>query len=69
MVRMETEERGVENIRQLSTSTTMFSKMLSSSLKTVSPHKRTGFFITAEDDSEGNYLGMTVVLKTGPIDL
>ena len=69
VVWMETAERGVQNIGQLSTSTSTFSNMLSSSLKTVSPHKPTGFFITAEDDSEGNYPGMTVVLKTGPIDL
>ena len=69
VVWMETAERGVQNIGQLSTSTSTFSNMLSSSLKTVSPHKPTGFFITAEDDAEGNYPGMTVVLKTGPIDL
>ncbi len=69
VVWMETAERGVQNIGQLSTSTSTFSNMLSSSLKTVSPHKPTGFFITAEDDAKGNYPGMTVVLKTGPIDL
>ncbi len=68
VVWMETTQSGVHNIGQLSTETSMLSNMLSSSLKTVSPHKPTGFFITAEDDAEGNYPGMTVVLRTGPID-
>ncbi|WP_194975299.1 hypothetical protein [Aquiflexum lacus] len=68
VVWMETEQSGVQKIGQLDSSTSMFSNMLSSSLKTVSPNKPTAFFITAEDDAEGNYPGTTVVLKTGPID-
>lgn len=67
VVWMETSENGVQNIGQLNTSTKGFSGMLSSSLKTVSPHKPTAFFITAEDDATGNYPGMTVVLKTGAL--
>ncbi|MBL7857514.1 MAG: hypothetical protein JNM57_07480 [Cyclobacteriaceae bacterium] len=67
VVWMETTQSGVQNIGQLKTSTKGFSKMLSSSLKTVTPHQPTGFFITAEDDATGNYPGMTVVLKTATI--
>jgi hypothetical protein len=67
VVWMETSQSGVQNIGQLKTSTKGFSKMLSSSLKTVTPHKPTSFFITAEDDAIGNYPGMTVVLKTGTL--
>lgn len=67
VVWMETSQSGVQNIGQLETSTKGFSKMLTSSLKTVTPHKPTGFFITAEDDAIGNFPGMTVVLKTATI--
>lgn len=67
VVWMETSQSGVQNIGQLKTSTKGFSKMLTSSLETVTPHKPTSFFITAEDDATGNYPGMTVVLKTDPI--
>lgn len=67
VVWMETSQSGVQNIGQLKTSTGGLSGKLTSSLKTVTPHKPTGFFITAEDDATGNYPGMTVVLKTGTI--
>lgn len=67
VVWMETSESGVQNIGQLKTTKKGFSRMLTSSLKTVTPHKPTGFFITAEDDATGNYPGMTVVLKTAPL--
>ena len=67
VVWMETSQSGVHNIGQLKTSSKGLSNGLSSSLKTVTPHKPTGFFITAEDDAIGNYPGMTVVLKTGVI--
>jgi hypothetical protein len=66
VVWMETDQ-GQMNIGQLYTSTKGLSKRLTSSLKTVSPHKPTGFFITAEDDALGNYPGMTVVLRTAAI--
>jgi hypothetical protein len=67
VVWMETTQSGVQNIGQLKTSTKGFSKSLTSSLKTVTPHKPTGFFITAEDDAVGNYPGLTVILKTDAI--
>jgi hypothetical protein len=64
VVWMETTQSRVQNIGQLKTSTKGLSKELTSSLKTVTPHKPTAFFITAEDDAKGNYPGSTVVLKT-----
>jgi hypothetical protein len=67
VVWMETAQSGVQNLGQLKTSTKGFSKMLSSSLQTVTPHQPTGFFITAEDNAIGSYPGMTVVLKTATI--
>lgn len=67
VVWMETTQGGVQNIGQLKTSTKGFSKMLSSSLKTVTAYQPTGFFITAEDEAIGNHPGMTVVLKTATI--
>lgn len=67
VVWMETAQSGVQNIGQLKTSTHGLSNMLSSSLKTVTPHQPTGFIITAEEDAIGSYPGMTVVLKTGAI--
>lgn len=67
VVWMETSESGIQNIGQLKTSKKGLSRMLTSSLKTVTPHKPTSFFITAEDDATGNYPGMTVVLKTAPL--
>jgi hypothetical protein len=67
VVWMETSQSGVQNIGQLVTATKGLSGRLTSSLKTVTPHKPTGFFITAEDNATGNYPGMTVVLKTPSI--
>lgn len=67
VVWIETSQAGVQNIGQLKTTTKGFSKMLSSSLKTVTPHKPTAFFITAEDNADGNYPGPTLILKTGAI--
>lgn len=67
VVWMETTNSGVQNLGQLNTSTKGLSNMLSSSLKTVSSHQPTAFFITAEDNSDGNYPGSTVVMRTGPI--
>jgi hypothetical protein len=67
VVWMETSQSGIHNLGQLNTSTKGLSKMLSSSLKTVTPHQPTGFFITAEDNAIGNYPGMIVVLRTTTI--
>lgn len=69
VVWMETSASGAQNIGQLETSSKGLSKMLTSSLQTVSSHKPTGFFITAEDDATGNYPGTTVVLKTAAITI
>ncbi|MCA6074635.1 hypothetical protein [Fulvivirga sedimenti] len=69
VVWMETTQSGVQNLGQLETSTKGFSKMLSSSLKTVTPYQPTSFFITAEDDALSNYPGQTVVLKTSSFNI
>nr|WP_294941792.1 hypothetical protein [uncultured Mucilaginibacter sp.] len=54
-----------KNIGQLKTDESFFSSMLQASLITVTPNKPTGFFITAESDSEvTDYTGSVVVLKT-----
>lgn len=67
VVWMETAQSGVQNLGQLKTSTMILSNMLSSSLKTVTPHQPTGFFITAEDEATGSHPGQMVVLRTGAI--
>jgi len=67
VVWMETDQSRLQNLGQLKTSSGTFSRMLTSSLKTTSPYQPTGFFITAEDDATGQYPGMTVVLRTGPL--
>jgi hypothetical protein len=64
VVWMETEQNGTKNIGRLNTSSGLFSSTLKSSLKTTSPYKPTGFFITAEDDSNVQYPGGQVVLRT-----
>jgi len=67
VVWMETDQSGIQKLGQLNTTTKTFSKTLTSSLRTVSPHQPTGFFITAEDDVNAQYPGMLVVLRTGPL--
>lgn len=67
IVWIETSQSGTINIGQLTTSTRGFSKMLTSSLSAVSPHKPLKVFITAEDNAEANYPSMSVVLETKPI--
>jgi len=62
---METAENGVQNIGQLNTSSSLFSKSLKSSLKTVTPFKPTGFFITGEESKSVQYPGLTV-MRTKP---
>ena len=64
IVWMETEQNGRKNIGQLKTSSGLFTKTLKSSLKTVTPFKPTGFFISAEDDSSIQYPGGQVVIRT-----
>lgn len=67
IVWMETEENGRKNIGQLKTSSGLFSSTLTSSLKTVSTFKPTGFFISAEDDANIQYPGGQTVLSTGSL--
>ncbi len=61
---MDTAENGVKNIGQLKTSSGLFSKSLKSSLKTVTPFKPTGFFITGEESTSVQYPGSLIVMKT-----
>ncbi len=64
VVWIETSENGSKNIGSLNTSSSMFSKTLKSSLKTVSPFKPVSLFITAEDNADIQYPGSQVVLRT-----
>lgn len=61
---MKTEDNGRKNIGQLKTSSGLFSSKLKSSLNTVSSFKPTGFFVTAEDNSNIQYPTGQVVLTT-----
>ena len=65
IVWMENEENGRKSIGQLKTSSGLFTGTLSSSLKTVSTFKPTGFFITAEDDANIQYPVGQTLLSTG----
>jgi len=64
VVWLETAENGSKNIGSMNTSSSLFSKTLKSSLKTVSPFKPVSVFITAEDNAEIQYPGSHVVLRT-----
>ncbi len=64
VVWIETAENGLKNIGSLNTSSSLFSKTLKSSLKTVSPFKPVSIFITAEDNTDIQYPGSQVVLRT-----
>lgn len=64
IVWMQTGETGTKNIGQLKTSSSLLSKTLKSSLRTVATAKPTGFFITAEDKADIQYPAGQVVLKT-----
>ena len=64
VVWIETAENGSKNIGSLNTSSSLFSKTLKSSLKTVSPFKPVSLFITAEDNVDIQYPGSQVVLRT-----
>lgn len=64
VVWIETPDNGFKNIGSLNTSSSLFSKTLKSSLKTVSPFKPVSLFITAEDNADIQYPGSQVVLRT-----
>lgn len=53
-----------QNIGQINTSTSLFSRKLKTSFKTVTPLKPTKIFITAEDDKSIQYPRGEIVLST-----
>jgi hypothetical protein len=66
VVWMFSEKNGTQNIGQLKTSSSLLSKALKSSLKTVASFRPDGFFITAEDNADIQYPGSQEVLRTQP---
>ncbi len=64
VVWMNSDGNNAKNIGQIKTSSSLLSKTLKSSLKTVSTSKPTNFFITAENDANIQYPSGEVVLKT-----
>jgi hypothetical protein len=59
-----TDNENSVNIGRLNSHDTFFSSMLEGSLKTTTPIKPKGFFITAENESSSVYSGGMVVLTT-----
>lgn len=64
VVWMMTERNGTQNIGQLNSSSSLLSKTLKASLKTVTSYNPTSFFITAEDNGNVQYPASMVVLST-----
>jgi hypothetical protein len=64
VVWMQTKDDGTRNIGQLNSSSGLLSKTLKGSLSTVSSHKPTSFFITAEDVGDVQHPGTQTVLVT-----
>lgn len=64
VVWMDTQNNGRKNIGQLKTSSGIFSDALKSTLKTVTPFKPTGFYITAENEAEIQYPSGVEVMRT-----
>jgi hypothetical protein len=64
VVWMETDEGNAENLGQLNSSTSFFSKRHSASLETVSSYKPVKIFITTEEGVNTQYPGRQVVLTT-----
>jgi hypothetical protein len=64
IVWLETEDNGVKNIGQLVSSSGLFSKKLKASLEAVTPYKPRRVFITAEYETEIQYPGPQVVLRS-----
>ena len=64
VVWMVTEENGVKNIGQLTSSKSLFSSQLEGSLKTLTPFKPTQIFITAELSGDISMPGSYVILET-----
>lgn len=64
VVWMETDEGNAENLGQLDSSTSLFSKRLKASLETVSSYKPVKIFITTEEGVNTQTPGRQVVLTT-----
>lgn len=64
IVWMRIENNEWTNIGRLTSQDTFFSAMLEGSLRTSTPMKPRGFFITAENESNPTYAGGMVVLTT-----
>jgi hypothetical protein len=59
-----TADNGVKNLGQLKNASGLFSKKLKSELKTTTPFKPEGFFITAENRADITLPGGQVILTT-----
>jgi hypothetical protein len=64
VVWMVTDQETSKNIGQLKSSKSFLSKKLKASFETVSSFNPTKIFITAEDNADSQYPGMTEVLST-----
>lgn len=63
---METDQGNIENIGQLKSSTSFFSKRHKAYLRTVTPYKPAKVFITSENDINVQYPGTQIILTTNP---
>ena len=63
VVWVESQEKGVKNMGQIHTSSSLFSKTKKASMTTVSPYKPTRVYVSAEDKIDLDKPG-TVVLTT-----
>ncbi len=61
---MVTEINGTKNIGQFQSGTSLLSKTLKGSIKTITSFKPMSFFITAEDEAKINYPGNMIILKS-----
>lgn len=64
VVWMETEERVVKNIGQISSDTGFMSSKLKANFETVTSFEPSKIFITAEDRADVQYPGMQLILST-----
>jgi hypothetical protein len=64
VVWMVTENSGTKNIGQLNSSSSLLSKAMKASLKTVTSFNPTSFFITAEDNGDIQYPQSPTILTT-----
>ena len=69
VVWLETENNGIKNIGQISSSSSLLSRARKASLSTVTPFRPRSIFITAEDDMNIQYPGTYVILKTDQVNL